>query len=344
MLDKDLLPENLYAVAQNTDLLSPALLKEIREHKSAWPALVSWSELLESIDRAIWRTVPVPPPPQPEEETASGAGAAGDAAPAGKEGRQWPKISFKPTGRQLHWLVAAIIVAISIGLGGAWWLSSNKETTPVYGEAAASVPQTPSSSQNKVSPRLSVAGDGFTCIFEGRNVTCSGLNNRGQLGGGSPEDNWHSFTIEQVPLQAVAGAEFVCYTPGKGVYCWGDNQWRQVGGNEEISGLSSIRLLEDSRIDVLTAGDIHACALSSSKVYCWGSDYSGQLGGGEQGETGSSVKRVSLPDEPAVRTIIASRFTTCAYGSKVFCWGANDDRRISGDDAKILPPTEVVAP
>lgn len=318
MLDPELTEENLEAIASNTSVLTNDILEELAEHRAAWPELSAWARQCIADDEITPLSEFVMPEPE--------------VAPLPTRKHRLPKWTFAVAG------AVALLVA-----GGAYAASQpeNPAAEPATSSQAVSSP-TPEIVD--VLDGLSAAGDGFTCTASGDQIRCWGQNNRGQLGAGAGTTS-HEETINIAGVTMLsAGKDFACASDGTGVTCWGDNRWKQAGdSSKESLPPTAIPALEGKKIDSLSAGEIHACATSEGTVTCWGSDYSGQLGTGKKGAAASGPVDVSLPDKAEALTVTSSRFGACVStdAETLFCWGSNDEGRISEKDATILPVSEV---
>ena len=321
MLDPNLTEENLEAIARNRAVLDPATLHELANHPAAWAELRAWAETcidsgeITDIDEYVMPAEPaVAPLPAKHRHT-----------------KRWI-------------LGVGMCTALAIAGGAVASTQTGGAQPPKDGETVDVSPSaTPSPVPTDVFDGLTASGDGFSCTAGQDTITCRGQNNRGQLGEGATPA--HEVVIDFANVAVLsAGKDFVCASNGQGVTCWGDNRWRQAGNSdEEVLAPTQIPVLQDKEIDSLSAGEIHVCATSSGTVTCWGSDYSGQLGSGSQGPEASGPVEVVLPEGGEALTVVSSRFGACASTTdeKVLCWGANNDGRISDEEAAILPVTEV---
>ncbi|MBS2013467.1 MAG: hypothetical protein JST00_11295 [Deltaproteobacteria bacterium] len=193
-------------------------------------------------------------------------------------------------------------------------------------------------------------GRHFMCTLgdEGE-VRCFGLNQEGQLGLGTREEQSLPTTVKGmdapvVSLAASMGGLFACATTKSGAaFCWGNNASGQIGTNDGGSVLAP-RLVEGlpgKAIDVV-AGGAHACArLEGGKVACWGEGKDGQLGDGRRTASATPVAAEALTD---VIALSAGKAHTCAVRSEgaVYCWGANGEGQAGSipDGARPSPAVE----
>ena len=210
--------------------------------------------------------------------------------------------------------------------------------------------------ENEKSPRpfqgiqTIVAGGNSTCIIanEDHSLFCFG-----ERFGSTKKINWVPEKIDvagEVDVlsqvkQVVLGNGFGCALIRSQVFCWGNNDHHQLGSNTQTTSTTKATAVEISypiksplnKIESITAGDQHACALHRDEgtVFCWGDNTYGQLGN-------TSIH--GLPEQVAVgpsnlslkgaKFIAAGRERTCtiAMNDDLFCWG-NGMHGILGDES-----------
>ncbi len=161
----------------------------------------------------------------------------------------------------------------------------------------------------------------------------------GPLGGGA-----------KVRLVAVGGRH-ACSVDDRGAAaCWGEDALGAgaVGPQPEPVAVDTDGVLDGVRLDVLSAGGAHTCAVDTGgAAYCWGADTYGQLGDG-----GASADR----DVPVVvargarvaadlRDIDTGGRHTCALGDDgvVYCWGSDSSGQLGNGAAGAAGvPAQVV--
>ncbi|UCD24184.1 MAG: Ig-like domain-containing protein [Gemmatimonadota bacterium] len=190
------------------------------------------------------------------------------------------------------------------------------------------------------------AGAFHTCgVTTDGSVYCWGNNAQGQVGQGPG-------MIPVTPSKVeVAGLKFGSISAGEGhtcaigidnkAYCWGSNGLGQLGST--VSGICTLpgykgsggTEIPCSHVPVPVSGDLefasvsagrgHTCGITLQDLaYCWGDNISGQLGDGSTSD--SSTAPVRVAGVPALASISASRFHTCAVAldGTGYCWGANN--------------------
>jgi serine/threonine-protein kinase len=88
-----------------------------------------------------------------------------------------------------------------------------------------------------------------------------------------------------ISLETVAvGSNFLCVVNSGKPYCRGDNSFGQLGsGSASPSSTTFQEVLKTDNssfdsVQLLDAGDSHACLSSFNNVYCWGRNNKGQVG------------------------------------------------------------------
>ena len=129
-----------------------------------------------------------------------------------------------------------------------------------------------------------VSGSYHTCVVrKGRNVTCWGRNNRGQLGDGSTVDR--AYPVATAALNDVRdlalGEVHSCSRSENGaVACWGGNDFGQIGDGSMTDRPAPVAV-PGVHADELRAGNYHNCARRNlDAVQCWGRNDNAQLGDG----------------------------------------------------------------
>ena len=130
-------------------------------------------------------------------------------------------------------------------------------------------------------------GNNFVCVSDENNiVSCSGDNDKGQLGNGTVEVNQAAPKpiASSVKLSSIkAGHAHVCGSDVNGqLWCWGDNTENQLG-LPHAGTYSTPKMIESvpAELKTLDAGNYHYCAITADDaVICWGLNSDGQLGDG----------------------------------------------------------------
>jgi alpha-tubulin suppressor-like RCC1 family protein len=112
------------------------------------------------------------------------------------------------------------------------------------------------------------------------------------------------------------------------LYTWGNNSAGQLGDGTTTARPAPVRVntsgaLAGKRIQSVSGGGSHSCAIAEGAVYCWGRNNEGQLGrvtgvATEPGPVGG------LLAGRTVTTVSAGFQHTCAIADgQLFCWGWN---------------------
>ena len=209
------------------------------------------------------------------------------------------------------------------------------------------------------------AGNDHTCaVLDDGSVKCWGGNDSGQLGlgdtvargdgPGEMGDNLPAVDLGagRTATSVVVGNEFTCAVLDDATTkCWGDNGSGRLGLGDVIDRgdgpgemgdtLPALDLGAGRTVQVVSAGDAHACALlDDATVKCWGENSQGRLGlgdtadrgdaGGEMGDALPSVDLGSL----SIAAVTAGAQHTCAVstGGAVRCWGNGASGRLGLGD------------
>jgi len=189
-------------------------------------------------------------------------------------------------------------------------------------------------------------------------VTCSGLNESGELGNGTTTSSLNPVVVENVagngPLtgvsQVVTGNFFACaLLSGGTVVCWGDNSFGQLGNGTTTTSLIPVVVESGQGGGALTgvaqiaAGKYHACArMADATVECWGHNGYYELGDGTNHDrlfpnlvlngagTGPLGNQISIS---------VSQYDSCSVQSdgSVRCWGLNQYGTL-GDGTQVARP------
>lgn len=191
-----------------------------------------------------------------------------------------------------------------------------------------------------------IAGTQSTCaIHRQGSMSCSGRNDRGQVGDGTTAQRNTFVTVqlgESSVASASAGAFHVCaQTLTNGAICWGDNSYGQLGDGNMAAQFAPVRVQGlTGNLRAIATGDDHACAITElGAVQCWGDNTFGQIGDGTTIDRQSPTQVIGLTQ--GVTSLAAGTQHNCAALStgRVMCWGINQGRQL-GDgstNSRSLP-------
>lgn len=163
-----------------------------------------------------------------------------------------------------------------------------------------------------VSPSFLATGGSSACAVATGQIFCwgSGIAPLNKRGG-------EAFRVPGA--SGLTRVEGDCGIMNGRVACW--KSWETVMAPEVVQGLPN------GRVNDLSVGTYHACAVVKGRAYCWGQNPYGQLGTGTHRR---SAKAVPVRTKGAwgrlrVTSISAGETQTCAVAdAKAYCWGSGD--------------------
>ena len=196
-------------------------------------------------------------------------------------------------------------------------------------------------------------------------VTCSGLNESGELGNGTTDATVRPVVVKNLagtgPLtgasQVATGNFFACALMTSGVLeCWGDNSYGQLGNGTTTSSLLPVVVKNSKGTGPLTGvvqiavGKYHACArLADTTIDCWG--HNGYYALGDNTTTDHLLPNPVLNSAGTgpLRNqvwISVSQYDSCSVQSdgSARCWGLNEFGTLGdGTEAPRARPAGVKA-
>jgi alpha-tubulin suppressor-like RCC1 family protein len=130
------------------------------------------------------------------------------------------------------------------------------------------------------------SGGKHTCLITNDNqIRCWGLNENGQLGDGTLNEDTTPRWIDDMSSTFIQlGAHHSCAIVSTGeIMCWGSNEEGELGNNLTTASSVPVKvhLPDGVTAKEIAAGLSHTCALlDSDEVMCWGNNESGKIGDG----------------------------------------------------------------
>ena len=243
-------------------------------------------------------------------------------------------------------LTTALVLAATCALGAAsgWIVHGAAATKP----AAPIKPPEPKIITRTIHSSHLAGANLFTCRAgtDGNGITCTGLNDTGQLGTLTAEIT--SYEIDELkhkPISIIAtGRSTTCAATATSVYCWGKNDTGQATGKPSNTPATPTAVLTGKgEITALTIGAAHTCAATKTGLYCWGDTSNGQIK--DAGQTLTPTK-MSLPKniKDQITALESSGYVTWAQ-TKTGQWiafGNNRAGEIPGAEKSAhIEPTEI---
>ena len=175
-------------------------------------------------------------------------------------------------------------------------------------------------------------GANHSCVAMNGGVQCWGANGNGQLGNNTVTSGSNLPVIAIAPGNnatfVTAGTNHSCATVGGKVQCWGANNAGQLGTNDNTprSYPSGTYQSISGNASVVSAGELHTCAIAGGAVYCWGANSKGQVDGhgGIGGSGGALSPAITLPPSSNATALSLGSSHSCAVvGGGLKCWGDN---------------------
>jgi alpha-tubulin suppressor-like RCC1 family protein len=195
-----------------------------------------------------------------------------------------------------------------------------------------------------------VSSSNTTCaLTEDKKILCWGLNDQGQLGINSLENNLieKSYVIKDngEVLSNVeeigAGYNHFCARDSQlNVYCWGDNTLNQI--KDSINGYYTKALYIIGDATALSVGYSHNCVLRNNMGYCWGDNSQNNLGYNES----LLNKDIDVPVEESmgnnfnnIEQIITGYYSSFILrGNDLYSFGLNSEGQIDGTLVNYIYP------
>lgn len=243
-------------------------------------------------------------------------------------------------------LTTVLVLAATCALGAAsgWIVHGAAAIKP----AAPIKPPEPKIITRTVHSSHLAGANLFTCQTgtNGKGITCTGLNDQGQLGTPTPDTT--SNTISELKDKTIThlatSRATTCAATGNSVYCWGKNDTGQASGTPSDTPATPTAVLTGKgEITALTLGAAHTCAATTTGLYCWGDTTNGQIKA--TGQTLTPTK-ISLPKniKDQIITLESSGYVTWAQTKtgQLVAFGNNQAGEIPGaEKAAHIEPTEI---
>jgi alpha-tubulin suppressor-like RCC1 family protein len=187
-----------------------------------------------------------------------------------------------------------------------------------------------------------------TVLLDAGYVDNWGMNNKGQLGIGSVDQEIHNLPVQVSGLDSVTqiSSELArCALRIDGtVWCWGDNSQGGLGVSLPNGESYSATPVPVAGLDNATAIDGSGCAVQATGgVVCWGDNSSGQMGLRDDTSPETVVTApTQVPDLGDATQVTAQYFNTCVLrkSGQVSCAGDNNACEVDFTCATQAPVRE----
>jgi alpha-tubulin suppressor-like RCC1 family protein len=199
------------------------------------------------------------------------------------------------------------------------------------------------------------AGERHTCALTADGTAyCWGLNNRGQLGDGTPSSRSVPAAVsgglrfQQIAAGGYFSGHTCALTTAGAVYCWGVNDQGQLGINtsDVLAHSTPEAVVGGLNFTKIWSGlGSHNCGLTSAQIaFCWGANDFGALG---DGTTVDRATPVVVGGGITFAHLSAGGFIghTCgiAANGAAYCWGDNEVGALGSGTTIVRPSPFPVA-
>ena len=183
------------------------------------------------------------------------------------------------------------------------------QTSPVAVLRGAQAAAT-SGEENLTNVTAISASVSHSCAVAGGKAYCWGNGDGGRLGNGATDNETSPVAVTATLLNTStdqvtaisAGSNHSCAVAGGKAYCWGNDSNGVLGNSATTDDQTSPVVVTATllnagtdKVAVISAGNLHSCAVASGKAYCWGSGDGGRLGNGAMDTEASPVAVNAFP-------------------------------------------------
>ena len=231
--------------------------------------------------------------------------------------------------------------------GQAWCWGAG--TDGQIGDGANADRLAPVQVPNLTSVTMVSSGHLHTCAIASGEAWCWGAGSSGQLGQGVQDSSAVPVPVALPDGEVTsisAGLAFTCAVVSSKAYCWGTNGTGQLGTGAGTTTFAVPQVVSmfPSGVQMVDAGNDHACAIVDGAAYCWGHNDGGVGLGAGIGDGSSALPLPVVGMDTGVSQISIGGWGGCALrDGGAWCWGVGGNGELGdGNNSDSGVPVQPV--